>query len=159
MRVATVSRVRKNILDGGNEAFSYADRIACIFRAYPALRPGFVVSGFLEVIGGSKIAREPAIQSCIFVGELMKLDLHASMSFRNPIGALENQRLRGVELGIIRKPRRLPGNADREDGFGVLKRFSSIRKIGGGLGFHRSTPSLRISCISGEEVLRQLSAG
>jgi len=89
----------------------------------------------------------------------MKPVLHAPVGFRNPVGALEDQGLRGMKLRIIGKVPPLPGNVDRQNGLSVLKRFRSTGKIRGSFGLHRSTPSLRISCISGEEGSRQLSAG
>jgi len=157
--VAVCGRIGKSVPNRDDEALGHADGFGGIFGTYRVFRSGFVVRRFLKVIGGSEIASEAATKTRIFVGELMKLDLHTSMGFRNAICALEDQGLRGMKLGIIGETRRLPRNTNREYGLGVLKGFSSIREIGGGLGFHRSTPSLRISRISGEEVLRQLSAG
>ncbi len=64
-----------------------------------------------------------------------------------------------MKLRIMGKARGLPRNVDRQDGLGIRKRLAGTGKIRGCFGFHRSMPSLRISCINGEERSRQLSAG
>ncbi len=151
--------MRESLCDHRNEVLGGAYGIAGIRWHNSAGGTSFVIGRLLEVIGGGEVASEPGVDCGIGFGEHVELALNASMRFGDSIGVLEDQCLRSMKLSIAGKTRRLPRDAYRQDALGIGKRFSSAGEVGGGLRFHRSRPSLRISCISGEELSRQLPSG
>jgi hypothetical protein len=75
--------------------------------------------------------------------------MHAAMGFGHPACPLEDQRLRSVEGGKISGAAGIVAEFDLQNRSGVGEGLSRLCQIGFGLRPHRSTPSRRISCISG----------
>lgn len=109
-----------------------------------------VISDGFEVIGFRK--KSPLVwgKARIVLGQAEKFDLNAFMTFEHLAGALEDNGLRGVKCGelsgspcIVVKTRRKHGLAPLKMVIGVLQKAFRFRG-------HRSRPSCRISCMSGE---------
>jgi hypothetical protein len=72
------------------------------------------------------------------------------MRLGHPVGPLEDEGLGGMERAEIGGSSGIFAELDREYGPSVSKRLASLVEVPSGLGRHKSMPSRRISCISGE---------
>jgi len=75
--------------------------------------------------------------------------MNAAMRLRNLAGSLKDQRLRGVKRGEVGSPASGFGELDTGDRMRLSEGLSRLVQILCGFWLHKSTPSRRISCISG----------
>ncbi|HZU90429.1 MAG TPA: hypothetical protein VE993_14345 [Stellaceae bacterium] len=79
-----------------------------------------------------------------------KLALHTGMSFVNAPGGFEDESLRRMKPGKIRRAAgRFGKTAKFEHSVGLGQKLSRLIQKGAGLLLHRSMPSMRIAYISG----------
>lgn len=137
---------RINAID---KVFSGVDGRDGLRERHGRIEADFVIGEGFEVVGLRQKVRQFAAKARFVPREAGKLRMNAAMRFWHLAAALEDQGLRGVKRRETGSAAGSFGKREPGDRTRFAQRLSGFIQVTRRFRFHNSTPSRRISCISG----------
>jgi hypothetical protein len=133
----------------GDEALACGDCLPRQLRRQVGAGAGFVISNGLEVVGEAEEAAQLVIDARVILYEPMKFHIETSMRFYRATSSIGDQRLSGMEAGEVGRAARRLVIVHHQHAVGFAEQPARFSKEISRFGRQRSTPSRRISRISG----------
>jgi hypothetical protein len=110
---------------------------------------GLVIGNCFEAVGPTKEGPQVTVNARVFLHQPAELAMHPGMAFVDLPADLEDEGLRRVKSGQIRRPSGCFMQIDAQHRLGVVEQLPRFIDEGASLVFQNSMPSARMAYISG----------